>query len=339
MGDSMQTIKDLKLVLDEKIAQSENVFITGHNVVNNNLDFDAIGAIIGMYLIASKLNKNVYLLIENEQKLESGVKLILDEMRNNLNIINKEKFNLLKSDNDTLIVLDTNKVNLINCSDKLDEFKNIFVIDHHKEDEYTINTDLKYINENISSASEIITELLLLYKVKITPEIANYLLAGIYLDTNKYTKNCSSKTMRIVSKLLDKGGDIKKVNEFFEEDFLSDRKVQSLVSMANFFTYNIALCISDESVRYTKEELAKVADYLLRYKVDAAIAAGFIDDELISISARSKGKIDVSLIMKEFNGGGNIFSAASKIEDNDINVVSEKLKKILKPSFYIEEGI
>lgn len=331
-------LKELKNTLDTKINESKQVFITSHNIANNDLDFDAISSMIGMYLIVQKFDKPVYLLIEEvPTKIEPGVKKIINEIKASINIINIDKYNKLKSNNDILIILDTNKLNLINCASYLDNFKEIILIDHHSEDKMTINTLNKYIDTNISSISEIITELLVLYKVKYTPTIANYLLAGIYLDTNKYTRNCSARTMRNVTRLLDKGAEINKVNEYYEEDYLSDRKVQDLVSKANFLTYSIAICIADDTVMYTKEELAKVADYLLRYKADATFAAGYIDDTIISISARSKGNIDVGDIMEKLNGGGNNYSAATKITNENIEEVTKKLTKIIKPSFYKEE--
>lgn len=335
MGDRVQNIKELKATIEEKTNQCNQVFIVAHN----NADFDAIASAIGLSHIIKKLGKNAYIILnEDPTKIEPGVKRIIEEINQVVNIISVEDYINLKSSNDLLITVDVNKEHMVCCKDYLNSFKEKILIDHHHTDENTIKTPHQYVKPELSSASEIITEMLCMYRIKITPELANYLLAGIYLDTNKYTKkSCTSKTMSIVSKLLDKGGDIAKVNEFFEEDFNSDRKVQELVNKANFFTYSIALCIADENVIYTKEELAKVADYLLRYKADAAFAAGFIDENLISISARSKGKIDVGTIMSKLSGGGNTYSAATKIADNKILNPVQKLVKIIKPTFYKEE--
>ena len=230
-----------------------------------------------------------------------------------------------------MIVVDANKEKQVCCKADLNDFKDIIIIDHHKEEDDTINTEYKFIKK-VSSASEIIIELFNLYKFKINEDLSNYLLAGIYLDTNKYSVNCSYRTMELVSKLMKKGADTLKVSEFFEEDFFRDRKIQELVGKATFITENIALCIADENIKYTKAELAKVADYLLKYKIDAVFAAGFIDDEIISISARSKGNIDVSEIMKSFGGGGHIYSAASELKDISFDEISKKLNKIIKKS-------
>ena len=73
----------------------------------------------------------------------------------------------------------------------------------------------------------------------------------------------------------------------------------------------------------------------MRFKADAAFAAGFIDEDLISISARSKGKVDVSKIMNIMNGGGNIYSAATKINSKELNEEGKKLELLTKPNFYV----
>lgn len=331
----MSNICELKKVLEEKINQCKQVILTGHIGV----DFDSIASCIAMSQIVKKFKTDVYILYnDQETKVEPGVKQMIDSTNSTINYINNEEYKKIKSNNDLLITLDVSNIDILPCKEYLNNFKNIIVIDHHTENKNPIETNYNYILGEVSSTCEIITNLLISYKINFTKNIANYLLAGIYLDTDKYTKNCSSKTMNTVSKLLDRGADIVKVNEFFETDFESDRKVQDLVNKANFITYSIAICVADENVTYTKEELAKVADYLLRFKADAAFAAGYIDDELISISARSKGKVDVSKIMNIMGGGGNIYSAATKINSNELKEEGKKLELLTKPNFYVEES-
>jgi len=324
----MHNIKELKEQIETKVNESNNIFITFHNCV----DIDAIASAIGLAYIIKKLDKEPFIILNDPyEKIETGAKKIIDNERKNYNIISLDIYNKIKSNNDLLMVVDANKEKQICCKDYLKEFKDIIIIDHHKEEDDTINTPYKYIYK-VSSASEIIIELYNLYKFKIKEELCNYLLAGIYLDTNKYSVNCSYRTMELVSKLLKKGASTIEVNKLFEEDFFSDRKIQELVIKATFITENIALCIADKNIKYSKAELAKVADYLLKYKIDAVFAAGFIDDEIVSISARSKGNIDVSQIMKDFGGGGHVFSAASELKNISLDEISKKLNKIIKKS-------
>ena len=334
MGDFMTNILDLKKVLEEKISKSKQVILSGHI----GADYDSIASCIAMSEIIKKFNTDVYILCDEKEVIQQGVKEMINSTNSIINYINNEEYNKIKSNQDLLITLDVSSKDLLPCSNYLQHFKNIIVIDHHTQTKYPIETEHNYILSDVSSTSEIITDLLMIYKIKFTKNIANYLLAGIYLDTKYYSQNCSSKTLEIGSKLMSYGADINRVNEFFEMDFGSDRKVQNLVNKAKFITYKIGLCIADEDVIYTKEELAKVADYLLKFKTDAAFAIGLIDEELISISARSNGKIDVSKIMNIMNGGGNIYSAATKIDDSDLKANGKKLELLIKPNFYVEEN-
>lgn len=331
----MKDLREFKDILEEKIRNSEQVFIVPHI----GADLDAIASSIAMSYIAKKLGKQAHIILdEDPMKIEPGVKMIVDEARRNISLISMEKYRRMSSNNDLLIACDVNKSYLVCCKNELGNFKERVVIDHHNEDANTIVTDAKLIQPQKSSTSEIMTELLGLFQIKADSFLANYLLAGIYLDTNKFTKNAGTNTMRIVARLTSRGADIGRVNKFFEEDFHSDRRVQDLISKSEFYTYTIALCVGDKNEKYLKEELAKAADYLLRYKVDASFAVGYVDDDTISISARSKGDINVGQIMGELEGGGNTYSAATRIQGRELEETVKSLKKIYKPSFQKEEN-
>lgn len=338
----MKTVKEFKTKLEEKIKEAELVLLSPHM----NADFDTIASCIGMALIVRKLGKQPYIIMDEDPvKMEPGVKVIIDEIQKRTNgrdgenfvtIIPSSKYRKIQTKNDLLIALDLNKSYLTSCQDYLTTFNNIVVIDHHQEDANTISCDCKFIDTSLSSVSEFITELLSLSLIKYDKRIADYLLAGIYLDTNKLRRNTTANTMKLTAKLMEKGADLNRVNELFAEDFVSDRKVQDLISRTDFFNYTVATALANPSERFTREELAKVADYLLRFRADASFAVGYIDDDTISISARSKGLMNVGEIMHEFGGGGNQFSAAGKVMGDDIENVGYKLKRVLKPKFYLD---
>lgn len=330
----MNNIREFKDKLEEKIKSSEQVFIVPHV----GADLDAIASSIAMSYIVKKFNKPAYIILdEDPMKIEPGVKMIIDEARNNISLVTLDKYRKISGDNDLLVACDVNKTYLVCCKNELGNFKEKVIIDHHNEDANTIDTDIKLIQPEKSSTSEMLTELLALFQIKADKFLANYLLAGIYLDTNKFTKNAGPNTMRVVARLTNRGADICRVNKFFEEDFYSDRRVQDLISRSDFYTYTIALCVGDKNERFLKEELAKAADYLLRYKVDASFAVGYVDDDTISISARSKGEVNVGEIMGELEGGGNMFSAATRLQGSELEETVKSLKKIYKPPFHKEK--
>ena len=328
-------IKNLKVTLDEKILAAPKVLIVPHNQV----DFDAIGSSIGLSLVVKKLKKHPMILVnDSSYQIDYGVKSIIDDVSKEIEIVNKSKYSEMKEEDDLYILSDVNKKYLISIDEYLKNPDNVVIIDHHEEDEQTVISNNKYIDYNLSSASEIITKLLELYKIKIPCNVADYLLAGIYLDTNKLTKGVNPTTMKMVAKLLENGANISRVNDLFAEDFLSDRRVHELVNKAKFISYTIAILASNEDEIYTNQELAKAADYALKYRVDASFAVGKVDDDTVSVNGRSKEKVDISRIMKDLGGGGNLYSGAAKIKNVSVEETAKKLIKKLQPSYYVENN-
>lgn len=162
-------------------------------------------------------------------------------------------------------------------------------------------------------------------------------MAGIHLDTNRLKKNTSSDTFKIIAHLLECGANNDIINKWFIEDFNSYTKVHSLVGKAEMMNFSVAIVKGDDKNIYTKEELAKAADYLLNFGIDASFVIGNIGNNVISVSARSNDKIDVGSIMKDMNGGGHKHSAATKIDDMNETDVYKKLIKIITPPCYIDK--
>lgn len=320
-------IKDneLKKVLERLIDNSSNIFIVGHN----EPDYDSIGSAIGLQVLCTYLNRKSYIVLD-DTTLESGIKRIVDDNRDNSSIINKEECLNIINNNSSLIMTDVNPDYLISLKSDLDKFKNIIIIDHHKESIDTVKTNYKYIDIKKSSACEIVTNLLSTYKyINITPKIANYLYSGIVLDTQRFKKNITIETMNAAKYLIKNGAQNDIVNDLFLSKFEDDKKINNLVfSNTIFRTFNylnpsckkIAFVLNRKKPNtiYTRVELAKAADKLLKYKIDASFAIGYIKENLLSVSARSKGDIDVADILsnlENIKGGGNTISAGAKAKD------------------------
>lgn len=333
ISGNFSDIKMFKNALEEKIKNCEKVIIIPHN----NIDFDAIGSAIGLSLIAKKYKKDFYILINDSTMLmDHGARQIYDLAKSNYNIINKDKYLKNMNENDLFLLTDVNKSSLISISDCISNKSNVAIIDHHFPDSNTISSDCTFINSNISSASEIVTNLLDMYKIKIPSDVANYLLAGIRLDTATFQRNVSRSTHLMVANLMDYGATCEKVDEWFVEEINSDKRVHNLIGLVQLYTYKLAIVSAEDDTEYTKEELAKAADYLLKYGVDASFVIGNIGNNTISISGRSMNKVNVGEVMSLFNGGGNSFSGAAKITDGNIRDISEELVESIEPKHYVK---
>lgn len=323
-------IKELQVNLDQKILASNRIVIVPHN----GIDFDAIASSLGLSLIAKEMHKPSCIIVDDPfSKINRGVQIIITEAEKNFLLMNYKKFLELPSKEDLFILTDVNKNNLISLQEELIKPEQIVIIDHHDPDEHTIKSSLEFIDTSVSSASEVVSNLLFLKNIKINPNIANYLLAGIYLDTNRFSTTITPTTMRTVASLLENGADMNDVNHFFDDDFISEQRIKSLVSNAKIQSFSFAITCGEEDVEYTREELAKTADHLLKNNVDAAFAIGNIGENTISISARSKGKISAGTIMQQLDGGGNQHAGATKITDSTVNDVNKRLIKLLEPTY------
>lgn len=327
----------IKASLDRLLDENDNVFVVPHI----RPDFDAVGSALGIALICKKNNKNCFIVIDDDyDKLEPETRKVLESIKGNFNFIRSNDLPVYLTPRSLMVAVDANKDYLLCTKKYLNEFKNIVVIDHHKTDEHTIKTPYLYVDESISSVCEEVSRLLFLYGVKLSPDYANYLLAGIILDTNKLSKNTSARTFEVASKLTASGADPTIANNMFLEDFEHDRAIQRLVDNTDFQNYIFAIASdSEDSGRiYEPEDIAKAADYLLKYNINCSFAMAYIDDITISVSARSKGLIDVSKIMRLFGGGGNEYSAAAKIRGKSLQEVKSLLISSLMPGAYIEDA-
>ena len=126
----MEIEKKIKKV----IKQSDNVFICGHK----NLDLDAIGSCIGITSICKHFNKENYIIIDDERS-ELSVQKVLDEIKDEVNIINSLDIPSLHKKNSVLIIVDVSKAHLLQNPKILHYFNNVIILDHHQETEQTIN--------------------------------------------------------------------------------------------------------------------------------------------------------------------------------------------------------
>lgn len=332
-----ETLKSLKALLEQLVSTSSKVFIVGHN----EPDFDSIGSSIGLQVLCEALGKEAYIILDDPDiGLEPGVKKIKDSSKEKYKMITLDDFLQLQDQESLLIMTDVNKDYMIPVTEYLKSFKEILILDHHEESDQTVNTPHRLIDPKISSASEIVGQLLHAFKVKYDEDVANYLLAGIVLDTKRYKKNTTQNTHDVAKKLMSNGGETDVVNDLFLEEFDDDRKINDLVFNGTFFqryenmlfqNHQISFTLNRETPKtiYRKEDIAKAADKMLKYRVDAAFVMGFVKEGTIVISARGKNHIDVGQIMAKMNGGGNAQSAGGRVESDDIEQVELELISIV----------
>ena len=306
------------------IKNSSNVFVVGHKC----LDLDAIGACIGIKAISDAFGKTCYIVVDDTEH-ELSITKVFNELADNINIIDSNNVNDLYKKNSVLVIVDTNKTNMVQNDKILHYFKNIIVIDHHQETDQTIN-GINIIDITKSSACEMVTNLMEIYNIKPNKQDATIVLSGIVLDTHNYTKKTNENTYYASYYLTACGADPKKVQYYLKEE-LKDYIIRNKVIM-NVEVINDKYAIADgnSKEKYKREDLAKIANTLLDFEgIEAAFVLGNRIDGGVGLSARSNGNINVGEIAELVGGGGDITSAASFVKDMTLKEMKEELVSVL----------
>lgn len=365
-----ERIKELSERLEENIDGASKVFIVGHN----NPDYDAIGSALGIATIVKFLGKDAYIIINDGlSKLDLGVQNILAANSSYYNIITLEDFRKLVDDDSMLITTDVNKKYMVSVRDDLRSFKKVMIIDHHLDDEFTIDADYKYIDVAASSASEIVTRVLKKMNIDYSLKLANALLAGIILDTKRFQKNTSLSTFQATEELCQRGADYEAVNRLFVSDFkeateinflisgneeLSNTRIVAYPQLLGAPTVSFTVNRNKPSTMYNQVTLAKAADQMLNYNVDASFVLGYVSPDDVGISARSRGDFNVGEVLAKlqyldlpqvellaFNpseivksGGGNKQNAGGRVTTTDIFKLEREIQRQVEEFLEVSNG-
>ncbi|MBQ6282910.1 MAG: DHH family phosphoesterase [Bacilli bacterium] len=310
------------LKIEELIKSSSEVFITAHK----NIDFDALGSILGMYYVANKIGKNVHVVIDDED-YSKEMKRAISSIKE-LDIIPKRYTDIKdRIDNKSLLIVTDVNVSKRLQNIKLLDIKNRVVIDHHIETKDCIDTIYKYIDIMSSSACELVLKLINNLNIYIPSEVATIMLSGIYVDTNGFSLKTTKDTHESASLLYQFGADTNESQYLLKQNFNEYKRIQKLVLNTEFYD-NIAITTGDG--KYLSTDLAKSSDTLLRFNsIEASFTIAKLDDNIVGISARSLGNIDVASIMNKFNGGGHKTDAAAQIKDCRVSDIKDKILEYL----------
>ena len=230
---------------------------------------------------------------------------------------------------DTLAVLvDVNNIDFCEAPDIVNTARDVVIIDHHRKTaEFKIQPKISYIEPSASSASELLCEFLeQIIPLKTLPKLeADFLLAGIFLDTKNFTHNTGIRTFSSAMYLRGEGAnplDAKALFNMELEDFRSEASFETNVVMYRSFIA-IALNENEDNPPIARVNASRAADRLLTVAgVKASFALCRIGD-CVHISARSQGKINVQLILEKIGGGGHFDSAGAQMKDSTVaNAVS-----------------
>lgn len=323
--------------LTEFIKEADNVILMGHS----HGDMDSIGSSLGLYRLAKTIGKEAKIINDTTG---IGIDKFLAEAKksdeyNDAFITREEAKNYVK-ENSLLVVVDTNKKTYVEAPELLDKVNRIVVVDHHRRStDYIENATLTFHEVYASSASELVTEILEYSQVKVT--LTNIemdaLYAGIMLDTKEFTFKTGVRTFEAAAYLRKCGVDIIKIKKWFQSDLKTYQTISEIVSKSEIMNDNIAISIYDKDDENGNIIAAKAADELLTI---GGITASFVlakMNNIVYISGRSIGEINVQIILEKLGGGGHITLAGAQVENMTLEEAKQELINRINEYFFEQE--
>ena len=309
------------------ISYADNVIVMGHKFP----DFDSFASCIAVLRLAKFCGVKAFIVCDKTTKaLEPCFRKIAgDPEYENVFVDKTEAQDLIRSGT-LAVVVDVNNIDFCEAPDIVNTVSDVVVIDHHRKTaEFTIQPKISYIEPSASSASELLCEFLeQIIPSKTLPKIeADFLLAGISLDTKSFTHNTGTRTFSSAMYLRGEGANPLDAKAFFNMDLEDFRSEASFETNVIIHKASIALAINrnEDNPPIARVNASRAADRLLTVSgVKASFALCRIG-ESVHISARSQGKINVQLILEKLGGGGHFDSAGAQLKNATIEEAEQAL--------------
>ncbi|PYE06016.1 c-di-AMP phosphodiesterase-like protein [Staphylococcus sp. AtHG25] len=318
--------------LKDILTEGDKVIIMGHK----RPDLDAIGAAIGVSRFALMNNLEAYVVL-NEEDIDPTLRRVMDEIDKKPEL--KERFVTsdeawdMMTSKSTIVVVDTHKPEMVLDENILNKANRKVVIDHHRRGESFIsNPLLVYMEPYASSTAELVTELLEYQPTeqRLTRLESTVMYAGIIVDTRNFTLRTGSRTFDAASYLRAHGADTILTQHFLKDDVDTYINRSELIRTVEVQDNGIAIAHGSNEKIYHPVTVAQAADELLSLEgIEASYVVAKREDNLIGISARSLGSINVQLTMEALGGGGHLTNAATQLKGLSIEEAIEQLQQTI----------
>ena len=320
----------------EIMETADEIYIMGHH----NEDFDCFGAAMGVAKMARQLDKPVHIVLSD---MNEGIDKFADLLQG------KEEYEGIFVQNEDimdstalsplLFVVDTHVPHLVASPALLERASQIIVIDHHRRSEQFIkNPIMVYIEPASSSTSELVTELLMYFDDDLTLSRldATALYSGIVVDTKNFAVQTGVRTFDAAAYLRRSGADPVMVRHLFRSDYETTVALAKTKAQSEYYQGGLIISYIADILPNGQVIAAQAADSLLRVEnVRMSIVCFQLQSDIVGISARSTGDLNVQVIMEQFGGGGHQNVAGAQVKNGNLMEIKEKLIEVSRN--YIEE--
>ena len=320
----------------EIMETADEIYIMGHH----NEDFDCFGAAMGVAKMARQLDKPVHIVLSD---MNEGIDKFADLLQG------KEEYEGIFVQNEDimdstalsplLFVVDTHVPHLVASPALLERASQVIVIDHHRRSEQFIkNPIMVYIEPASSSTSELVTELLMYFDDDLTLSRldATALYSGIVVDTKNFAVQTGVRTFDAAAYLRRSGADPVMVRHLFRSDYETTVALAKTKAQSEYYQGGLIVSYIADILPNGQIIAAQAADSLLRVEnVRMSIVCFQLQSDIVGISARSTGDLNVQVIMEQFGGGGHQNVAGAQVKNGNLMEIKEKLIEVSRN--YIEE--
>ncbi len=299
--------------IKETIKTSDNVLIMGHRFA----DLDSLGSSVGVAMICKALGKPVNIVMSSKTTLAMPLaKHLISNGMDDL-LIEPENVDEYLRPKTLVVIVDTHRKSFLEHPELFDLVEKVIVIDHHRKTVDHINKAVIFFHEpNASSASEMVTELIQYMDIDIdVPKVcAEAIMSGITLDTKNFVMKTGVRTFEAAAYLRMLGADTVAVKQLFANSMKTQQAKSEVVKNAVMYK-DCAIGVVDFESDDVRIVASQAADELMNIDGVNASFVAYKTENVINISARSYGEINVQLVMEEIGGGGHLTMAASQLED------------------------
>lgn len=302
-----------------KLKSAQKIALFTHR----NPDPDAYGAVFGLKEILSDMGKTAEVFAVKNQPCNLDYIFPLDKL----------KTDFKAKDFDLAVILDLNSTGMIaDCFvSELEKCKNIIIIDHHELKDEKRLTEKIFLKPNYAATCEIITEFAHKNKLKINPDAATFLYAGLMGDTDRFLHGNLSKNVFEMALILQEN----KAKIQFVYDYLYRFKSKKYLMVFKDLIDRLTYLENDRAVfaiysqktikklRVTTEDVKAFANNLVQIENVEVSFLCIEYDGYFKMSVRSRCGQILNLATK-MGGGGHDCAAGFELKTTE-----KALKKLL----------
>ena len=299
-----------------------------------NADGDGLGALLGLSHWLTRQGKKHRLVVADETP---DRKYQFLPGYNRIESVYPHSARTRSSPVPRLVVVDTttSEKRIGNVAGLIGPATKTLVIDHHVDADE--ESDVRVIDPDASSASELIYLLINWYARRsnagFTPEIATCLYAGIVFDTKLFRHSHPERALRAAAELVTHGADPQQIaeNMFSHQTYQTVKTLGfALSNLTLHENGQISTLYVDHKTHAMNGDLDGVVDHAM--SIDGVEVALFLKEQEPGqqrVSLRSRGKVDVNRIARQFDGGGHILASGCEIKGS-VNEVQARLLSLVR---------